>query len=113
MVPPPDKTEAYTFDIAHDKRIRVQLEIGGRRTRRFAVSLEFLWEEDDWRRVVCIDNWGGITHRDTYLPDGRDRVHHEPIFHSDDVDRSVTWAQEDLIEDAERYVNLFKAGGDR
>lgn len=112
---PIDKSKDFVVIVAHDIRIRVLLEIRSRQTRRFAASLEAEWEPGDWRCVVRIDNWGGTTHRDTYMPDGADRLHHEPIFHSADANLAVTWAIAHLGANAYKYVNTFRAldGRDR
>ena len=104
----PFKTKGYLFPVDLGLRIRVQLEIDGTGTQRFAVSLEHEWEPDDWRRIVCWDNWGGHMHRDLYRPDGSDEKHHERHFHSDDVDQCIKWAKEDLMKNGRRYVSLFR-----
>lgn len=102
------KTHNYDFQIAHDQRIRVQVYVRGRETYRFAVSLEVLCRPGDWRRAVCIDNWGGKTHRDRYHPNGQDVAHHEPCFDSPDINAAAKWAQEDLERNAEAYVTYFR-----
>ena len=109
MTPRPSKTVNYEVFIGVGSRIRVQLIIDEGRTRRFAVSLEYLCLPDDWRRVVCIDNWGGTVHRDRYHPDGSDLAHHEPVFDSNDTDLSAQWAFDHLEDQADRYVHEFKA----
>lgn len=104
---PPDE-KMYMFLITNDLRIRAQLLLVDHRTVQFAVALEHEWEPDDWRRVVCIDNFGGHVHRDRYRPSGRHHERHEEIFHSDDPDQAVAWATAHLMDHASRYVTDFR-----
>ena len=93
-------------------RIRVQLWRRDRRTATFAVALEYEWTPNDWRRVVCIDNFGGIVHRDRYSPGGDHASRHDPIFHSHDPDQAVNWATKHLMTEAWRYVERFRQEGE-
>lgn len=101
----------YVYVVGNGLRIRVQLWRVERRTETFAAALELEWSPDDWRRVACIDNFGGIVHRDRYRPDARHRVRHEAIFHSDDPDQAVAWATAHFIEAVSRYVKEFREQG--
>jgi len=103
-----DCDHEYVYLVGHRSRIRVQLWLVDRRTVTFAVALEFEWKTDDWRRVACIDNFGGVVHRDRYRPDGSHQSRHEPIFHSHDPDQAVAWASTHLIEQASKYVTDFR-----
>ena len=108
MAAPDYRTKEYLYNVGTETRIRVQLELAERRTSRFAVALEVEWKLGDWRRAVCLDNWGGTVHRDRFDPEGRHRTRHEPIFDSEDVDLAVGWAQEHLADRREQYVREFR-----
>jgi len=86
----------------------VQLWLIDRRTETFSTALELEWGPDDWRRVACVDDFGGTVHRDRNRPDGSHRARHEVIFHSDDPDRAVAWATAHVIDDVSRYVSEFR-----
>lgn len=104
----PTKKAQYDYPIDHDTRLRVDLVIVGSDVANAAIALEYEVAAGDWRRVVCIDNYGGRFHRDRYTPHGRHAERHERLFHSDDINLAIEWAKADLVDGYAEYIHRFR-----
>lgn len=106
-----EPTTTYVPEIGVGCRLRVQIWDGPE--LRFAIALEYEWADDDWRRVVCFDNWGGVVHRDRYKPNGKHYTRHENVFDSADIHRAIAWATKDIHDNLGAYVKDFRRLGAR
>ena len=102
----------YVHEI--DVRCRLRVQIWDEQPGpRFAISIEYEWQDNDWRRVVCFDNWGGVVHRDRYRPDGSDLAHHERMLNSADGHQAIKWVLAHAKQEVGRYVKEFLRLGAR
>lgn len=102
------KEVRYDYVVGHRLRVRVHLVLSGKDVSQAAIALEYEWHQGDWRRVVCIDNYGGRWHRDRLRPDRSHYERHEAVFHTADVHQGVAWPTAELCERGEAYVATFR-----
>ncbi|MFN3368452.1 MAG: hypothetical protein ACK4ZX_03455 [Thermus sp.] len=88
-----------------EARLRTTLEVARGKLISWAVQLEW-WdpEEERWVWVVRYDTAGGRGHRD------RNRIAaHEAVPLPGDPGQALKWAQADLRQQAQRYIEEYRA----
>ncbi|OGR54258.1 MAG: hypothetical protein A3I11_07685 [Elusimicrobia bacterium RIFCSPLOWO2_02_FULL_39_32] len=82
-----------------ENRIRIKFETKRGNVHQFSVQYEALIETE-WTAIVRYDTAHGFTHRDILMPDGSAR---KESIDLEDFGSALTYAQEDLLRNWERY----------